>query len=128
MQKLFQLKNLVTIVLFFYFTNLYASDNDANIFYGGADTCETVEVNYNDIRIVNSKLIELEYEKEINNKLKLIIASDSAIIDTLENRVCRFSSNNYELAKQNTKLRKQRNIGFGVAFISIILAVVAIAH
>lgn len=114
------------IVLLFYSMNLFASNDNTALFYGGADTCETVQINYNDIRIVNSKLIELEYEKEINNRLKLIIASDSVIIDTLTNRVHNLNSNNYELAKRNTRLKKQRNIGFGVASISIILAIIAI--
>lgn len=40
---------------------------------------------FDDLRIVNSKLIELEYQKEINAKYKTIIQNDSIIINNYRN-------------------------------------------
>ena len=40
---------------------------------------DSVLISYDDIRIVNSKLIQLKYEKEINDSLKVIINNDDKI-------------------------------------------------
>ena len=82
--------------------------------YGKSDS---VLISYNNIRIVNSKLIELKYEKEINDSLKVIINNDDKIIKEY--------NNNIKLL--NNKLNKitiQRNItGLGgiISILSLII-------
>lgn len=63
---------------------------------------DSVLVSYNDLRLANSKLIQLEYEKQINNKLKEIISNDSIIIKE-------YSNNTKEIINENKKVKVQRN-------------------
>lgn len=85
--------------------NSYANNeiNDYQPSYGGADS---TLISFNDLRLVNSKLIELDYEKQINKNLREIIANDIIIID------------NYKRLQQKTskdlqKAINQRNIFIG---------------
>ena len=100
--------------------NLYA--NDYHISSTGEVTEEdSVSISYTDLKIVNSKLIELKYEKETNNILRTIIRNDSLIIDTLTINNIRLTSDIQKLNKSNKKYKKQRNVGFGVGIIGIII-------
>lgn len=120
MQKLLKLKVLITIVLLSCFINLYAND------YHISSTGEVVQedsvfISYDDLKVVNGKLIELKYEKETNNILRTIIRNDSLIIDTLTINNIRLTSDIHKLNKSNKKYKKQRNIGFGVGIVGIII-------
>lgn len=106
------------IVLLSYFTNLYANN------YHISSTGEVIEqdsiyISYTDLKIVNSKLIELKYEKETNTILRKIIKNDSIIIDTLIINNNKLTSDIHNLNKVNNKYKKQRNIGFGIGVCSI---------
>ena len=108
------------IALLSYFINLYA--NDYHIPSTGEVVREdSVLISYNDLKVVNSKLIELKYEKETNNILKTIIRNDSLIIDTLTIDNFILTSEVQTLNKSNKKYKKQRNVGFGVGIIGIII-------
>ena len=82
---------------------------------------DSVLISYNDLKVVNGKLIELKYEKETNKVLRTIIRNDSLIIDTLTIDNIRLTSDIQKLNKSNKKYKKQRNIGFGVGIIGIII-------
>ena len=120
MQKLLKLKVLITIVLLSCFINLYAND------YHISSTGEVIQedsvfISYDDLKVVNGKLIELKYEKETNNILRTIIRNDSLIIDTLTIDNIRLTSDIQKLNKANKKYKRQRNVGFGVGIIGIII-------
>lgn len=100
--------------------NLYAND------YHISSTGEVVQedsvfISYDDLKVVNGKLIELKYEKETNNILRTIIRNDSLIIDTLTIDNIRLTSDIQKLNKSNKKYKKQRNVGFGIGIIGIII-------
>ena len=108
------------IALLSCFINLYANN------YHIPSTGEVVQedsifISYDDLKIVNGKLIELKYEKETNNILRTIIRNDSLIIDTLTIDNIRLTSDIQKLNKSNKKYKKQRNVGFGVGIIGIII-------
>lgn len=110
------------IALLSYSINLYANN------YHISSTGEVVQedsvlVSYNDLKVVNSKLIELKYEKETNNVLRTIIRNDSLSIDTLTTDNIRLISNVQTLNKSNKKYKKQRNVGFGIGIVSIITTI-----
>lgn len=67
---------------------------------------DSVLISYNDLRLANSKLIELDYEKKINTTLRTIVANDSIIIQHYKN-------NNTLLNKSYKKAIRQRNIAIG---------------
>ena len=108
------------IVLLNYSINSY-SDTINNSSTGELEQKDSVFISYNDLRTVNCKLIELKYEKETNNILRTIIKNDSLIIDTLTIDNIRLTSDIQKLNKSNKKYKKQRNIGFCVGIIGIII-------
>ena len=89
--------------------NLLASNkhtNGTHLSTGGVVVEDSVLVSYNDLRLANSKLIELDYEKKINVTLRSIIVNDSIIIQ-------HYKTNNALLNKSYKKTIRQRNIAIG---------------
>lgn len=115
------------IVLLSCSINLLASNINMNCAYlskGGVvveDTIvkDSVLVSYNDLRLANSKLIELNYEKKINNKLRSIITNDSIIIED-------YKVLNERINKDCKKAISQRNIMFGSATILFITTIITL--
>ena len=78
---------------------------------------DSVLISYDDLRLANSKLIELEYEKQINNNLRSVISNDSIVIRD-------YQILNERINKDCKKAIRQRNIaisGAAVLFITTIL-------
>lgn len=97
------------IVLLSYSTNLLAQNNK----HSSTGELDSVRVSYNDLRIVNSKLIELDYTKRINNKLYNIIHNDSIIINN-------YKSVNNNFNKTIIKYKRQRNVAFVTSLCAIV--------
>ncbi len=82
--------------------------------------CDSVVVSVDALRIANTKMIELKYEKEINANLQEVIRVDSVLISS-------FESNLFAIKKQAKEeidnMKKQRNkaIAIGSASSSILL-------
>ena len=114
-----KLKTLTMIVLLGCSINLLASNRDMDATHlstGGvvvqnASVKDSVLVSYDDLRLANSKLVELDYEKKINTTLRSIIVNDSIIIQHYKN-------SNSLLNKSYKKAIHQRNIAIcgGVVF------------
>lgn len=98
-------------------TSLFA-DNTNNFPTGEVvEQSDSVMISYDDLRIVNSKLVELEYEKQINNNLRQVVANDSIIIND-------YSAINDRLNKDCKRYVRQRNIAIGGGvFITILGAI-----
>ena len=111
------------IALLGYFTNSYASNptDFLNLSTGELVIPEdSVLISYNDLRIVNSKLVQLDYEQQINANLHTIIKNDSIIIKD-------YKILNDRINKNRKKAVRQRNIAIGAGvlfFISSILLLV----
>lgn len=78
---------------------------------------DSVLIAYDDLRLSNSKLIELEYEKQINNNLRSVIHNDSIIIRD-------YQILNERINKNCKEAIRQRNIAIGgvaVFFIATII-------
>ena len=108
------------IVLLSYSMNSLANDGDTIPSTGRQDS---VLIAYDDLRKVNGKLIELEYEKEINNNLRNIIYNDSIAIDNLKSGIDRISN---EANKKVKKAKRERNIAGGIGIVAIVLLVISI--
>lgn len=92
------------IVLLSYSTNLLGSNDVAAMPSTGiVNPDDSVLIAYDDLRIANSKMIELEYEKEKNTLLKNALAIDSILLET-QNQVI------HETQHYKDKAIKQRNI------------------
>lgn len=93
-------------VLLSYSTNLFATDTNSYESYNTHNENDSVYISYDDLRIVNSKLIELEYEKEINKNLREIIDNDVDIIDN-------YRKLQLKTSKETQQAIKQKNIFIG---------------
>ena len=80
---------------------------------------DSVKVSINDLRKANIKLIQLDYEKVINNNLRQIIVNDSVLAEQARQRYIL-------LDRTCKKIKKQRNIGVGAAIGSILLFIISI--
>nr|DAT99916.1 MAG TPA: hemolysin [Crassvirales sp.] len=80
---------------------------------------DSVKVSINDLRKANIKLIQLDYEKAINNNLRQIIVNDSVLAEQARQRYIL-------LDRTCKKIKKQRNIGVGAAIGSILLFIISI--
>lgn len=107
------------IALLSYSTSYCKSDDEYGISSTGEveQTHDSVFVSIEDLKTVNSKLIELKYEKEINKNLEDIVRNDSVVIESMK-----INQNNLinTYNKEIKNIKKQRNI-YGI--ISIGLAV-----
>ena len=77
---------------------------------------DSILVSIDDLRKANAKMVELKYEKEINDSLRSIIINDNKIIGEYNNI-------NNSLQKQITQVKRQRNI-FGWGGIAVALSLV----
>lgn len=79
------------------------------------------------LRVANAKMIELKYEKEINNNLQEVIRTDSIIIESLNNNI---SYCEIKAEKEIAFIKKERNIaitaGAGTSIILLILLILSL--
>ena len=106
---------MITIVLSSCFINLYASDycccEEDDFFPSTGEVVipsDSVLISYDDLRIVNSKLTELKYEKEINIKLREVVDNDKIIINN-------YKALNDNINKSYKNMKLQRNIFIGTS-------------
>ncbi len=77
---------------------------------------DSVYISINDIKLANSKLIQLEYEQKINNSLKEIIKNDSLIIKKIR-------YDNDSLSNKINHVVKERNIFIGTSGLLLLLLI-----
>ena len=103
--------------------NLLANNTNIDNFYPSTGEVvqfkDSVLISYDDLRLVNSKLIELEYEKQINTNLRNVISNDSIVIQN-------YQVINEKINKDCKKAIRQRNIMFGSATVLFITTLITI--
>lgn len=82
------------------------------------NVADSVLISYDDLRIANSKLMELEYEKRINTNLRQIVHNDSIVIND-------YAKLNEKLRNNNKKIKRQRNICLGVAIAAVLGSIIS---
>ena len=95
------------IVLLNYSTSL-CQNNNATISSTGELTAspDSVLIAFDDLRKANAKMVELKYQKEINDSLRSIIKNDDLIMRE-------YNRNIDALKKQIKQVKRQRNIAIG---------------
>ena len=103
--------------------NLFANNSDVNDFNPSTGDVvnrdDSVLISYNDLRRANAKLIELDYEKQINSNLRNIISNDSIVIRD-------YQVLNERINKDCKKAIRQRNIAIGGAAALFITTIVTL--
>ena len=69
-------------------------------------TPDSVLISFDDLRKANAKMVELKYQKEINDSLRSIIKNDNTIMRE-------YSRNVDALKKQITQVKRERNFAVG---------------
>ena len=107
MQKSLRLVLSIMIVLLSCSTSWCQNDN-ATISSTGELTAtpDSVLIAFDDLRKANAKMVELKYEKEINDSLRSIIKNDDIIMRE-------YSRNVNALKKQVKQATRQRNLAIG---------------
>ena len=91
------------IVLLSYSTSWCQNDNTTISSTGGLITkSDSVLIAYDDLRKANAKMVELKYEKEINDSLRSIIANDEIIIGEYNRKV---DALNKQIKQENKKYK-----------------------
>ena len=80
---------------------------------------DSIKVAINDLRKANIKLIQLDYEKDINKNLRQIIANDSVLAEQARQRYL-------VLDRSCKKIKKQRNIAYCSACATIMLLILSL--
>lgn len=81
---------------------------------------DSILIAFDDLRKANAKMVELKYEKEINDSLRSIIKNDDIIMR-------KYSSNVDALKKQVKQVKRQRNLAIGGGvFTTLSMALLAI--
>lgn len=76
------------------------------------------------LKQANAKLIELKYEKEINNELRQVIINDSVIIKGLKQNTDFYKALAESKAKEAKKYRRQRNLFGCIGLLASVCAIV----
>ena len=81
---------------------------------------DSVLISFDDLRKANAKMVELKYEKEINDSLRSIIKDDDIIMRE-------YSRNVDALKKQVKQVKRQRNLAIGGGVLATLsMAILAI--
>ena len=86
----------------------WCQNDNANIPSTGVltSTPDSVLIAFDDLRKVNAKMVELKYEKEINDSLRSIVANDEIIMRE-------YKRNANALKEQVKQVKRQRNLAIG---------------
>ena len=83
-------------------------------------TPDSVLISFDDLRKANAKMVELKYQKEINDSLRSIIKNDDIIMRE-------YSRNVDALKKQVKQAKRQRNLAIGGGVLATLsMAILAI--
>lgn len=109
------------IVLLSCSTSWCQNDNDTIPSTGELTaTPDSVLIAFDDLRKANAKMVELKYEKEINDSLRSIIKNDDLIMRE-------YSRNVDALKKQVKQVKRHRNLAIGGGVLATLsLALLAI--
>lgn len=89
---------------------------------------DSVLVAYDDLRKANAKMIELKYEKEINDSLRSVINNDKVIISNQHSIIENYGNQINILNTQISKERRNATIFKCSTVAAIILAIIGFAR
>lgn len=109
---------MTTIVLLSYSTSWCQNENDTIPSTGELTVYpDSVLIAFDDLRKANAKMVELKYEKEINDSLRSIIKNDGIIMRE-------YRSNIDAIKEQVSQVKRQRNIAAGGGILATLSLVI----
>ena len=111
---------MTTIVLLSYSSSWCQNENDTIPSTGERiANPDSVLIAFDDLRKANAKMVELKYQKEINDSLRSIIKNDDVIMRE-------YSRNVDALKKQIKHVKKERNFIAGGGLLTTLSLVIAL--
>lgn len=124
MKKSLKYTTLITIALLSCSTSWCQIDNTPSLSStGGVQANDTICIPVELLRVVNAKMVELEYEKQINENLREVVYNDSLAIDDLHNTI---EHNEVVYTDNINKVETQRNIAIGTSTILLVLFIISL--
>ena len=115
---------MITIALLSCSTSWCQTNKDVSLSStGGVRVNDTVCIPVELLRVANAKMVELEYEKQINEHLREVVYNDSLVIDDLRNTI---EHNEVVYAANINKVETQRNIAIGTSAILLVLFIISL--
>lgn len=124
MKKSLKYITLITIALLSCSTSWCQIDNAASLSStGGVQVNDTICIPVELLKVANAKMVELEYEKQINENLREVVYNDSIVIDDLCNTI---EHNEVVYTANINKVETQRNIAIGTSAILLVLFIISL--
>ena len=124
MKKSLKYITLITIALLSCSTSWCQTNKDASSsLTGGVQVNDTVCIPIELLRVANAKMVELDYEKQINQNLREIVYNDSIVIDDLRNTI---EHNETVYSVNLNKVETQRNIAIGTSAVLLVLFIISL--
>ena len=76
------------------------------------------------LKRANAKLVELKYEKQINEELRKVVVNDSVIIKGLKQNTDFYKALSEAKTKEAKKYKRQRNILGCIGLLASVLAII----
>ena len=124
MKKSLKYITLITIALLSCSTSWCQTNKDASLSStGGVEQTDTVCIPVELLKVANAKMVELEYEKQINENLRAVVSNDSIIINDLRNTI---EHNEVVYTTNINKVETQRNIAIGTSAVLLVLFIISL--
>ena len=114
---------LITIALLSYSTSWCQTNKTPTLSLTGELQSDTICIPIELLKVANAKMVELDYEKQINQNLREVVYSDSIVIADLRNTI---EHNEVVYNNTLTKVELQRNIAFGTSGLLLVLLIISL--
>ena len=114
---------LITIALLSYSTSWCQTNKTPTLSLTGELQSDTICIPIELLKVANAKMVELDYEKQINQNLREIVYNDSIVIADLRNTI---EHNEVVYNNTLTKVELQRNIAFGTSGLLLVLLIISL--
>ena len=114
---------LITIALLSYSTSWCQTNRTPTLSLTGELQSDTICIPIELLKVANAKMVELDYEKQINQNLREVVYNDSIVIADLRNTI---EHNEVVYNNTLTKVELQRNIAFGTSGLLLVLLIISL--
>ena len=114
---------LITIALLNYSTSWCQTNRTPTLSLTGELQSDTICIPIELLKVANAKMVELDYEKQINQNLREVVYNDSIVIADLRNTI---EHNEVVYNNTLTKVELQRNIAIGTSAILLVLFIISL--
>lgn len=114
---------MITIALLSYSTSWCQTNRTPTLSLTGELQSDTICIPIELLKVANAKMVELDYEKQINQSLREVVYNDSIVIADLCNSI---EHNEVVYTTNINKVETQRNVAIGTSAILLVLFIISL--